>query len=74
MSTKSTSKKPKAPTPRAHDPLDFGVIFADKAELYKSLKQEIILIAGLAAVAFYFDALETVITELREAFKEVTGR
>jgi len=36
------------------------------------------LIAGLAAVAFYLtkriEALEAVITELREAFKEVTGR
>ncbi len=30
-STKSTSKKPKAPTPRAHDPLDFGAIFADNS-------------------------------------------
>lgn len=28
-SAKSTPKKPKAPTPSAHDPLDFGAIFAD---------------------------------------------
>jgi hypothetical protein len=36
------------------------------------------LIAGLAAVAFYLtkriEALETVITELREAFRAVTGQ
>ena len=32
MSTaKSTPKKPKAPAPRAHDPLDFGAIFADNS-------------------------------------------
>ena len=38
----------------------------------------IILIAGLAAVAFYLtkriEALEAVITELREAFRAVTGQ
>ena len=29
MSAKSAPKKPKAPAPRAHDPLDFSAIFAD---------------------------------------------